>query len=237
MGTPWMHDAYRHQKYAFVADYMRFYVLYHHGGIYMDTDMLLIKPIDALLNDTAFVGREDVYNISMGIVGAEKGSTFCSMCLELYDSTKFNMAQPPIITRFITPHLFQYGFTEEDTTQHLSNGLVVYQSSYFYPIHYSQSFDLDDIIPRSTQESRHNNPAGNYGGFVKEGVPTYAIHLWNKSWVDEIKLLADGRYKEGFSLAWKRFKRTPILPFKYWKKVVKYAFYYCFHRNRESVKS
>ena len=55
---PWIHDAYRHKKYAFVADYMRFYALYHEGGIYLDIDMLLIKPLDDFLKDGLFIGRE-----------------------------------------------------------------------------------------------------------------------------------------------------------------------------------
>jgi len=43
---PYLRDALKHHKWAFAADYMRFYALYHEGGVYMDTDMFLIKPID-----------------------------------------------------------------------------------------------------------------------------------------------------------------------------------------------
>ena len=207
MDVPWVRDAYKHQKYAFMADYVRFWALYHYGGIYLDTDMLLVKPLDSFLGDAAFLGREDVYTASMGIIGAGKGSEFCRMCLGLYDSAVFNMASIPIITRLITPELFRFGFTEEDITQHLSNGLVVYKSDVFYPIHYSTPFELSEI-----------------GSFIKED--TVGVHLWNKSWKDEIQMLAAGEYKEGFHLVWKRLLRTPILPLRYYKKVIKYLLFW-----------
>lgn len=207
MDIPWIRDAYKHRKYAFVADYMRFYALYREGGIYMDTDMLLVRPIDAFLQDEAFLGREDESNANMAILGAELGDTFCKKCLDYYDSTKFDVVSPPIITRFITPQLFQYGFIEEDTTQNLTNGLTVYKSSYFYPIHYSQEFALEGVMQ-----------------YIKPD--TYGIHLWNKSWTDELALLAKGEYKTGFHLARQRIKRTPFLPWRYYRKLLKYFVLY-----------
>ena len=109
------------------------------------------------------------------------------------------MVSPQIITRFITPKLFEYGFAEEDTTQHLTNGLIVYQSDYFYPIHYTQQFALEEVMQYAKPD-------------------THCIHLWT----DELQLLNNGEYKQGFRLVWKRFKRTPILPLRYWLKVIKY---------------
>ena len=207
MSIPWIHDAYRHQKYAFVADYVRFWALYQFGGVYMDTDMLVTAPLDSFLENSSFIGREDEYNASMGIIGAEKHDPFCKLCLDYYDSSRFNMASPPIITRFITPLLTNFGFVEEDKTQHLTNGLVVYQSDVFYPIHYTENFELNDI-------NRYVTPN------------TVCIHLWNKSWRDEIQMLASGEYKRGFRMAIKRLVRTPLLPFRYYKKLVKYLIYW-----------
>jgi len=206
MDIPWVHDAYRHQKYAFVADYMRFYALYHEGGVYMDTDMLLVKPIDEFLNDKAFLGRESADYASMGIIGTEKGDDFAKMVLERYDNTKFDLTSPPVIPQFLTPYLKQFGFAEEDTTQHLSNGWVVYQSDYFYPIHKREDLALY-IDPRDA------------------ALPyTCGIHLWNMSWTDEIHVLRKGEIKKGLHLVRLRFKRTPILPLSYWYKVFKACF-------------
>ena len=203
MEIRWMHDAYKHCKYAFVADYARFYALYNEGGVYLDTDMLLVKPIDEFLQDSCFMGREDQYNVNMAILGAKKGDAFCKQCLDYYDDNTFDMLKPPIITRFITPLLFPFGLVEENTTQNLSNNVTVYKSDYFYPIHYSQDFDLADVYSYQKPD-------------------TYGIHLWNKSWTDEFRLFEAGEYKLAFSEVRRRVRRTPFLPFGYWKKVLKY---------------
>jgi len=207
MDVPWVKDAYRHRKYAFVADYVRFYVLEKYGGIYLDTDMLLIKNLDAFLRSSVFMGREDEYNVNMGIIGAEKGSQFCRDCLALYNHSKFDVVSPPIITRFITPSLLDKGLLQEDIIQNLNDGIVVYSRDYFYPIHYSREYNMSELMD-----------------YVKP--ETVGIHLWNKSWNDEFHYLDNGDYKKGFRLAVGRVFRTPFLPFRYWKKLAKYFFRY-----------
>lgn len=207
MDISWIKDAYKHRKYAFVADYVRFYVLFNEGGVYMDTDMMLIKPIDALLDSPCFLGMEDKLYASMGIIGANKNNIFCKECLDYYDSTRFNLLSPPIITRFITPLLFKYGFVEEDKTQILANGMVIYQSDWFYPIHYTEKYKINDMNKYITEN-------------------TLAVHLWNDSWRDDLRMLCDGEYKEGFRLAIKRILRNPILPIKYYMRLGKYLVYW-----------
>lgn len=201
MDIPWVRDAYHHQKWAFVADYVRFYALYQEGGVYMDTDMLLIKPIDVFLKDKCFMGLETEQFANMAIIGAEKGSDFSKMVLELYNQIDFSLIMPPIIPQFVTPHLKQFGFIEEDKTQCLKNGVVIYRTDYFYPIPFGQSFLLEDVLQYAKPD-------------------TYGIHLWNYSWTDELDILAQGDIKNGLRLVFKRFARTPLLPLQYWKKVI-----------------
>ena len=202
MGISWVRDAYKHQKYAFVADYVRFYALYHEGGIYMDTDMLLVRPLDSFLRDKAFLGRESAAYASMGIIGTEKGSEFAKNVLDTYDAAKFDMVNPMSVPRVVTPLLTKHGLSSEDKTQHLSNGLVAYQSDYFYPIRYKQEFALEEVRQYATPN-------------------TYGIHLWNRSWSDEIDILQRGNIIQGLGLVWKRWKRTPFLPLGYWGKVIR----------------
>lgn len=68
---PYTYEAYRLKKYAFVSDYARFYVLYHHGGLYFDTDVEIIAPMDEIIKRGAFFGREkgegDDSNIAPGL--------------------------------------------------------------------------------------------------------------------------------------------------------------------------
>ena len=54
----YVEEAYYMKKYAFVSDYARFWVLYHHGGIYFDVDVELLKPIDDILKTGPFMGLE-----------------------------------------------------------------------------------------------------------------------------------------------------------------------------------
>ena len=50
-GAPdYVREAIRQRKWAFAADYIRMYALYHEGGIYLDSDVLVLKPFDDLLN-------------------------------------------------------------------------------------------------------------------------------------------------------------------------------------------
>ena len=56
----YMKQAYEAKKWAFVTDYMRLDIIYEHGGIYLDTDVELIKNIDDLLSNEAFAGIESI---------------------------------------------------------------------------------------------------------------------------------------------------------------------------------
>lgn len=213
MDIPWIKDAYACGKYAFVADYMRFYVLYHYGGIYLDTDMLLIKPIDDLLQDEAFLGREDISRASMGIIGTIQGYQFCKECLDFYDSRRFDEKNLPVITVVLTPLLEKLGLKFANITQKLVNGLVVYERSYFYPVGYSDTFSISELL----------HPP--FGYFIKKGHPTYGIHLWYKSWGDnnddEFYLFHRKRNKEAFLLVAKHIKENPKQSFKYYKRLAK----------------
>ena len=72
----WVKEAYKHQKWAFVADYVRFYALYNDGGVYMDTDMLLKKGLDMFINEEYYLGLQDKLSVNMAIAGSIKKHTF-----------------------------------------------------------------------------------------------------------------------------------------------------------------
>lgn len=55
---PFVKEAYEHKKYAFVSDYVRLYALYNEGGIYMDTDVKLLKSLDSFLDNRFFTSIE-----------------------------------------------------------------------------------------------------------------------------------------------------------------------------------
>lgn len=82
-------EAYENKKWAFVSDYIRLKVLHDEGGIYMDTDVEVVKSLDAFLNNPAFSGFENDTMIPTGIIGAEKNNPWICELLKDYDDRRF----------------------------------------------------------------------------------------------------------------------------------------------------
>ena len=83
-------EAYEAGKWAFVSDYVRFKVLYDEGGIYFDTDVELIKPLDALIEERGFMGFDDNGIISTGLgFACEKGNELIGLILKDYENISF----------------------------------------------------------------------------------------------------------------------------------------------------
>ena len=71
----YMCEAYEAGKWAFVSDFARLKIIYDNGGIYLDTDVELIKPIDDLLEGKGFMGFDEKGIVATGLgFGAEKGN-------------------------------------------------------------------------------------------------------------------------------------------------------------------
>ncbi len=104
MDHPFVQQAYRAKKYAFVADYVRFWVLYHYGGIYLDTDMYVIKSFDELLGYDCFFGYEDDKQnfVSCGVIGCVPQNNIINQIVEKYDNLSFNSNN---LSEFIVPRL------------------------------------------------------------------------------------------------------------------------------------
>ena len=83
------YQAYKAKKYAFVSDYLRLYALYHYGGIYMDTDVKVVKNIDSFLKYSAFTSFENDSMIPTALMGSEKHGEWIKYLLEYYDTNEF----------------------------------------------------------------------------------------------------------------------------------------------------
>ena len=68
----YIREAYEAKKWAFITDYVRLCVMYNYGGIYMDTDVEVLKNLDCFLSEKAFSGFESVDRIPTGIMASEK---------------------------------------------------------------------------------------------------------------------------------------------------------------------
>lgn len=91
IGSKWVNEAIETKKYAFVADYIRFYALYHFGGIYLDSDVEVLKSFNDLLHLRYFIGKEkdSVGGIEAAILGAEKELKWVKLCLDYYSGRPF----------------------------------------------------------------------------------------------------------------------------------------------------
>jgi mannosyltransferase OCH1-like enzyme len=96
--NPFTSKMYKEQKFAFVADYVRLIALRDHGGIYLDTDMLLIKPIDELLTTKLLLGKESDSFISCGMIGAVPHHPFIEEMRSYYDTITELKPNPVIMT-------------------------------------------------------------------------------------------------------------------------------------------
>ena len=83
-------EAYEAGKWAFVSDYVRLKVLYDEGGIYLDTDVELIKPLDKLIEKSGYMGFDDNGVISTGLgFACEKGNELVGALLKDYEDIHF----------------------------------------------------------------------------------------------------------------------------------------------------
>lgn len=89
--SKWVDQAFQHKKYAFAADYIRCHALYHEGGIYLDSDVEIIKPFDDLLELPYFLGLDSAHNIEAAVMGFEKGNDFLRQALDYYDKRDFSV--------------------------------------------------------------------------------------------------------------------------------------------------
>ena len=82
-------EAYENKKWAFITDYVRLFAIYNFGGIYMDTDVEVLKPLDQFLDCDGFTGFESERNMVTGIMAGAKGSKMYKVLLDYYQDKHF----------------------------------------------------------------------------------------------------------------------------------------------------
>ena len=87
--TLWTQQAFANQKYAFAADYIRLYALFHYGGIYLDSDVLVYKSFNDLLSLPYFLGQDYAHSFEAAVIGAEKGMKWIGEILSMYENREF----------------------------------------------------------------------------------------------------------------------------------------------------
>lgn len=158
------------KKWAYAADYVRLYALYHEGGIYLDTDVMVYKSFNDLLDNKVFIGKEDTLHelpmecswanyLTSHCMGAVPHSDYIKNCLRYFENRHFilshdeNLPQRLRFNFVLLPYIQaviarEYGYDWDpkvQTIQHCKDGLVIYPSDYlngykYLPSTYCQHF-------------------------------------------------------------------------------------------------
>ena len=154
---PFTKQAYKAKKWAFVADYARAKVLYDYGGIYFDTDMQILKPIDEFLKKPMFLGRESEGAtkdmICAGVIYTrDKKNKYLKDLLDFYrKQKKFNTKSMFIyaIPRLLVDNIEKYPMEiRENNIEVFDKQIWIYPKEYFYPVNfdYTERFYSENTV-------------------------------------------------------------------------------------------
>lgn len=164
---PFTKEAYAAGKFAFVSDYARLWVLYHHGGIYMDTDVELIRPLDGLLRLEAYAGFENREYVASGLgMGAVKHHPVLQEMMNQYHPLHYAGAKE--LRQITCPYLNTKPLVAMGLRLD-GRGQLVQGMSVFPPVVF--------------------NPFDNATGLLRTTEDTYSIHWYGKSWIPRRKRL------------------------------------------------
>lgn len=160
--VPYVREAWERGQYAFVSDYVRFFVLYREGGLYFDTDVELVRGLDDIVARGAFMGTDGDGYVAPGLgLGAESGLAVYKEILDHYARLHFETGRkggvPDTVVKHVTGIFRRHGLAVVAEPQQLA-GVWIYPNDYFDP--------LDDATGRLCVTAN-----------------TRSIHWYAKSWV------------------------------------------------------
>ena len=171
---PYMKEAYDAKKWGFVPDYARLDIIYQHGGIYLDTDVEIVRSFDDLLDNRGFAGFEAPERIALGLgFGAEAGNPVIKKIMDSYLNLHFIDEKGDLILipspQLNTEVFVSLGMKKDGSMQEIDKFKL-------FPVDYFSPKSFDDGIIRRTQN-------------------TYSIHHYDASWfTDEQQKWKQGRW-------------------------------------------
>ena len=189
--TEWTRQAFEKRKWAFVADFVRFYALYNYGGIYLDSDVEVLKPFDDLLQQDYFFGfecgaAEDLPEAAC--FGAAKGLPWLKKCMDFYEKEPF-IAPDGSFNQIVAPMVFKAAFESCENVSLRNDGKI-------------RKLDGGSIYPDKWFSSKNR-----YSDKPIVTADTYAVHHFTSAWFDRrtkmrrkivrlsVSILGEERYK------------------------------------------
>lgn len=149
MKNDYISEAYRQKKWAFVVDYARFDILNQYGGVFLDTDVELLKPIpEEIMEYRGFTGFESDKTINPGLIfGAEAGLSMLQEIMSVYENKKFGEminGRVENIVDIVTGVLDRNGLQKNNSFQVIKD-IAVYPKEYFCCFnHEIQDFEIQE---------------------------------------------------------------------------------------------
>lgn len=174
--VPFVKQAYDNKKWAFVSDYVRTYALYEQGGLYLDTDVKILKNVEDIIDKNLVFGYEDSGYFGTAVIATNiKHNPYIKDILDFYNNIKdfnvdiiYNYANPAIITKSISKYHVK---KLENGIKIFNNEVYVYPRDYFYPLSYNYS---EKIYTKNT----------------------CMVHLFNGTWTDKGERRTIGLYRK-----------------------------------------
>ncbi|WP_312084010.1 glycosyltransferase family 32 protein [Epilithonimonas hominis] len=163
----WIRQCCEKRKYAFATDYIRLYVLFYYGGIYLDSDVEVLKSYNDLLHLPYFFSKENSeYEIEPATIGAVQGLEWIEKCLEYYKNRDFILDNgsldikplPKILTEILKSNYNIIELREIITYSPKGDNIYRFTNDYFSPFEWN----------------------GNGGEITGN---TYSVHRFAASWI------------------------------------------------------
>ena len=181
---PYTAEAYQAKKYAFVSDYARFWILYHYGGIYFDTDVEVIRPMADIIARGPFMGCEknasdtNVASVAPGLgLGVTPGLRLYKEILETYNSLHFikenGAYNMKTVVSYTTEILCKHGLRNLNKIQKCAE-IWIYPKEYFCPI---------DYVSNKRNETPNTRTVHHYAGTWTSS--KQKLYLFIRRWLGE----------------------------------------------------
>lgn len=163
LNSNWAIQAFENKKYAFAADFVRCYSVFHYGGIYLDTDVEVLKSFNDLLGYKSFIGLDSNGDLEAAIFGAEQHTEWVKKALDFYKNRNF-INQDGSFNIVTMPKVLRSALNDTIPTELNINKPTCYNNIELFPKEYFSPKDYTT-------------------GKVAPNFNSYTIHHFEASWL------------------------------------------------------